>query len=649
MIFNISEMPLTIHERRLLNKGLTFCPSMPPDQQKIEADMDDFERRLQLRYHFTIIDGQNEALDLNTVKKSDLDSRFGKTKSSFQPKITNDRITNFRSVLTEATKSLMNKPFPSNLSTKERQALKALQKRSDIIIKPCDKGAGICILTAQQYEQKCYELLNITRDYIRVCQDDTETTFKEANAILIHFVNLGIISKKEFEGLTCYKPTTPLFYGLPKIHKEGCPLRPIVSQTTGPTKQLNRLADLILTKTEGQIRNLVGDTKTFLSCILDLEIPPNTLLVTMDIASLYTNIPTGEGIGKVVDAYRQTENPTTPTTPELLERTLRFIMDHNTFQFNGELFRQTHGTAMGAAVAVKYANIFTDRVWTELTADEPFLPFYSNRLLDDLFLLWSHGEEKLQRFYSNINRKHPTIKFDMKFSRSEINFLDTLVRIEGKRLLTKPFVKPTDRQAYLDFHSAHPIHTKRSIPYSQALRFRRNTTSDQDLEMELSKLKDIFVFRNYPGDFVDRELGKVKRFEQTDLLIQREGREMTRTPLVIDFHPTLDDLPKTARTLWERKICAHRILAPIFPDPMLVAFRKTKSLRNLLVKARYPARGSSPDKAGGLGRRSIPGCHSSIPGCHSPNLLRHSLPVRCTRPHLPDPETLPPSYERAET
>ena len=79
------------------------------------------------------------------------------------------------------------------------------------------------------------------------------------------------------------------------------------------------------------------------------DIPRNALLVTLDVSSLYTNIPTTEGI----DAYRKLldgrSDKSVPT--ESLCDLMRMILTMSNFVFNDEHFIQQHGTALGTRMA----------------------------------------------------------------------------------------------------------------------------------------------------------------------------------------------------------------------------------------------------------------------------------------------------------
>ena len=105
-----------------------------------------------------------------------------------------------------------------------------------------------------------------------------------------------------------------------------------------------------------------------------------------------------------------------------------------------------------------------------------------------LYLLWQYGEEKSKEFLDVLNRYHPSIKFISKYSRERIDFLDVEIIKEGNRLLTDVFVKTTDTHQYLHATSCHAYHLKKSIPYSQALRFNRICSKKQFFDKRCNDL-----------------------------------------------------------------------------------------------------------------------------------------------------------------
>ena len=89
---------------------------------------------------------------------------------------------------------------------------------------------------------------------------------------------------------------------------------------------------------------------------------------------------------------------------------------------------------------------------------------------DDIFMVWIKSDKKLKDFISELNQKHPSIKFDYKSDWKQIEFLDTLINIDQQnKLQTTFFRKSSDRQNFLNTKSEHPYSLKKSIPNSQAL------------------------------------------------------------------------------------------------------------------------------------------------------------------------------------
>ena len=114
-----------------------------------------------------------------------------------------------------------------------------------------------------------------------------------------------------------------------------------------------------------------------------------------------------------------------------------------------------------------------DQVETDFLQTQKFQPLVWFRYIDDIFFIWTHGEENLREFLEEFNKFHPNIKFKHEVSEENVTFLDLNVKLSNGSISTGLHIKPTDRHQYLHFSSAHPDHTKSSIIYSQALRVSR--------------------------------------------------------------------------------------------------------------------------------------------------------------------------------
>jgi len=152
-------------------------------------------------------------------------------------------------------------------------------------------------------------MLSDIKTYTKINTDDTSEIKQGADQIFYNLVIHNYISLKQFKNLTNFKAKCPIFYELPKIHKPNIPLRPIVSQINGPTYKLSKYIDSLLTTAERHIPYLLKDTTAFLQLIDKYKnINSNTILVTSDVVSLYTNIPQDEGSNLVSEFYEETLN-----------------------------------------------------------------------------------------------------------------------------------------------------------------------------------------------------------------------------------------------------------------------------------------------------------------------------------------------------
>ena len=100
---------------------------------------------------------------------------------------------------------------------------------------------------------------------------------------------------------------------------------------------------------------------------------------------------------------------------------------------------------------------------------------------------------------------------------------------EGNGIITDLFTKPTDTHQLLHRTSCHPGHTKKGIPYSQALRIRRICSEDRFFDRRLGELKGWLVNRGYKEGEVDQQIERVRSCDRVGLLNrqnkdQKDGR-----------------------------------------------------------------------------------------------------------------------------
>ena len=135
-----------------------------------------------------------------------------------------------------------------------------------------------------------------------------------------------------------------------------------------------------------------------------------------------------------------------------------------------------------------YTSHFEESYIDNLTKNKAI---FSKRFIDDIFTLWNGTLDQLKEFLTTINTLHPTIKFDVKYSFSSINFLDTQI------------YKSDDYRPYQTYRPSihcklyHPDASQHSIIYSQALRIRRICSEDSEYIKQTKNLIDKLGNRAY--------------------------------------------------------------------------------------------------------------------------------------------------------
>ena len=143
------------------------------------------------------------------------------------------------------------------------------------------------------------------------------------------------------------------------------------------------------------------------------------------------------------------------------------------------------------------------------------------RYLDDIFMIWTGNEDEMKEFSDYLNNLSPTIIFTSEHSSTSIAFLDTTVYIKDGKISTDVYVKTSDTHQYLLSSSCHPHHTKRSIPYSLALRLLRICSDDTAFHKRCDEITEHLKKRTYKEKQIQHEINKAKRVPRDHALQPR--------------------------------------------------------------------------------------------------------------------------------
>ena len=375
-------------------------------------------------------------------------------------------------------------------------------------------------------------------------------------------------------------------YLLPKIHKRlsDVPGRPVISNCGTPTEKASEFLDYQLKPIVQKGKSYIKDSGDFINKIRTIgNIPEGAILVTADVVGLYPSIPHEAGLNALKEALDNRENKTI-STEDLIKRA-SFVLKNNLFEFNGKVKQQISGTAIGTKFAPTYACIFMDKIESDFLKTQKAKPLVWYRYIDDVFFIWTHGEQKLNSFLEELNNYHLNIKFTHESSKGNISFLDLSVSLSENKLYTDLYIKPTDRHQYLHYSSSHPDHTKKSIIYSQTLRLSRLCSKEINFIQHRKEMKSWFLKRGYPVALIQNEMDKVKFKRQR---IQRREGITKGVPLVITYHPLLKGVGNILRKHLYILYLDNEVKKVFSPAPM-VSFKSARKLSSYLVRAKlYP-------------------------------------------------------------
>ena len=516
IIHNLSSHKLHYNEYLLLTKGLNFSPNTTSCQLKSNQKL--ITGKLKNTINKRIIALTNQNMNTNYTRHP-----FLNTKNWTPPNNNNTRIDDFINKIQPtqpSTQHNLDEPFQFNYTD---AAIKSLQENKDIIIKKADKGGGICILDKQDYINRIRnEHLNNRNTYRSIDYDPTPHITYDTNTLIDYLHKKHHIDYITKQFLTPdNKPRTPIFYGMPKIHKTNTPLRPIVSGFNSPTDNLAKYLTHYLQPLTEILPSHIKDSKHFLQILETIDkIPNNAILVTADVTSLYTNIPHEDGIEAVSQHYAHWSHILPQHSPktEVIKIILHFILKHSNFRFQDQHFIQNTGTSMGGRYAPPYANIFMGKIEDIIHQEWSHHIYIWKRFIDDIFFIFTGTMTELTRLIFFMNNIHDTIKFTFEHSTNTINFLDITINIKNDKIMTTIHRKPTDKMLLLHFQSNHSLHTKESIIYSQALRYNLIINTDTQLQTELYNLTRTLLARKYPLHIINRNILKTLKFSRHDLL-----------------------------------------------------------------------------------------------------------------------------------
>ncbi|CAF1475610.1 unnamed protein product, partial [Adineta steineri] len=449
-------------------------------------------------------------------------------------------------------------------------------KKSNVVIRPTDKSKLLHLGSSNDYHQKALQYMQETNAYreitsgINPCYEHVQKVLAVIDPML---KNSEINLKLWKQSMRPHINTTELayLYTIPKPHKIGTPLRPIVSSIKAAATGVSHFLDLLLRP----IFDRVAEETTYINGIEFVRrmesyqhsgrLLPTTLFVTFDVSNLYTMIPRDGAIlalqkffGKQADNRRIHE-----MTIDTITKLARLVLDTNSFLFENKYYQQIRGGAMGSPFTMTLANIYM------LEWEQPLVEYQNNhnklygRYIDDVFMTTNLSFDQIKSQLDMTNNRDNNIKISYSIG-STVEFLDVLVENKGGQLRTAVFHKPAAEPYILPFASDHSRHIHRSTVKSQLIRAARLCSHVEDFDQERLNIEFTLLLNGYPPKFISYHFKQffqknnvMSLMEQLDevvyrelhreLLMQPTRREKQRQSIALNDHQQQNSNPRDIR------------------------------------------------------------------------------------------------------
>ena len=438
---------------------------------------------------------------------------------------------------------------------------KSIQKLSNddnIVICKFDKGNGVVILDKNDYIKKCNDILSDTSKFEKLdCTQITDIILKKRSSLqnyvyrYLHYDKNDEIDKKTYDVLYDVGSSPGKFYGLVKVHKDGYPIRPVVSMINTPEYGLAKWLDTFI---QPNIPNhyMLNSTEHFVNVLKDFPFYSGDKLVSFDVKSLYTNVPLKETVDIVTKYVYSKESVCIPPIPKTIFRKLLLKVTEGNFMFNGECYKQVDGLAMGGPLGPSLANFFLAHLEkTKMFNNCPYTmhPKLYLRYIDDVFAVFD-SKQQHDDFFSYINCLHSNLEFTVELATHSLPFLDVDVAISNDNVNLCIYRKKTNTNVLLNFGAITPFKWKESLIFGALHRALKICSSTSLFNQEVNKLCHIFHKNGYPVNFFNRVYDKFMKRINNSVDVSNESDDVNDERTFLLILPFIDNASK----VFEKKL-----------------------------------------------------------------------------------------------
>ena len=612
-VINLSSKTITNAHKFVFYLGESFAvtPSKT-DRAKLLEDVNWWANSLRMGYIYSRVIKPAQIDEAQELSIDQLTKKMEKDLKMTQPKSKNFTnsgnhalelfISNVKKQIANHPGKHINRSTPKNIDKQTLEAITELKSWDDTVIRLFDKGTGFFVLDKEDYISRVETALNDQKTFRKI-ENPPEEIQKTLSTIKTWVLNYNVESDCPGMTLNFIDWVTPstedneagVNYMNLKAHKpeKNYPGRLISTGCNSFIKNLSIFTAEELKKVD--LPYCLRDTNELLQKINLLndskKLAGKTVYhVTFDIVNMFPSISKDIGLPACREFLdkRTTKLFSTDCVIDAIEITL----DNNLTMFNGNMYVQTSGTAMGPNNACQYADVSLSPLDNKIyNCEDIVTPEFYGRFRDDIYVAWTDSLEKLNEFSDWLNSYHNNLKFTMsKPSTEGTEFLDLFLYTQHDRIETKTYSKPCDSHSYLLPQSCHPTHVAENIPYGVAHRVYKNCSENEEYQKCRNEFKSYLENRNFNSELINNSFDKVEKLERNAIINKEKSNVNNKGdrcfPLVCDFNP---GLPPVGKILNSNKFILN--LDPVLKnvirsDKVFVSYRGNKTIKETLVPSK---------------------------------------------------------------
>ncbi|XP_055854557.1 uncharacterized protein LOC129918193 [Episyrphus balteatus] len=428
----------------------------------------------------------------------------------------------------------------------------------------------------KDYFDKMNTLLEDKNTYKTIRVDPTQKLQATNNTLVNELFKNEYIDRFQKNKLHCSASIAPRLYGLPKIHKPGLPLRPISSSMNVPCYSLSKYIGTV-------IRNIVSENYNIKNSfqlqekLKDITLDDDDVMVSFDVISLFTNIPTYLAIKNILKEWNIIKDHTKIPKTKFLKLLEFCLRDNNYFQFDEKFYSQTYGMPMGNPLSPTVADIILDNLLDDTIEHLNKIGIkmkFIAKYVDDIFAIIKLKD--IDTILNQLNSYHNKIQFTIENEHNNsLPYLDLLIHRENNQIIYNWYAKETASGRMINFHSNQP--TKQKINTAQNFINKVLDLSDKRFETDnIRKIKTILKLNDYPNYIINNLFKSRTEKLKTNLNNNNNNNTITKSNnntkkfFSVPYVPKLTDNRSLHQIIQKENISfAHKsnfTLKPIFTN-----------------------------------------------------------------------------------